>query len=129
MLTVTVVTVPSVAVAVAPRSPAPGVTTTFFANVTGGTGPYTFSWRFGDGEGSSFADPQHAFLAAGSYTAQVWVNDSAGSSVHGSISLTVGTVSSAGSVFGVPWWFLVGVVSLIVVGAAGTVLLLRRGRT
>jgi hypothetical protein len=129
VVSVTVVANPSVTVAAYPGAPDPGAMTTFYANVTGGVGPYTYAWRFGDGDASSFADPQHAFATAGTYPVQVWVNDSVGSSVHGTMSLTVGSVSTTPSVFGVPWWFLAGVLGLVAVAVAGTVVLIRRGRT
>jgi len=51
----------------------------FQSAVTGGISPYTYSWVFGDGDTSSSANPTHTYSAAGSYTAQVTVTDSASS--------------------------------------------------
>jgi PKD repeat protein len=129
-LSVTIVAAPALTVAATPTKPGVGVATTFFANVSGGTAPYSFSWAFGDGHSSAFPAPQHSFAAAGTYTAQVWVNDSVGSSMHGSIQVTVGSSSSGSSGFGnAPDWFWAVIVALAAVAVVGSVLLARRGRT
>jgi hypothetical protein len=64
----------------------------FSAGATGGQGPYSYSWRFGDGAGSANASPTHAYAAAGTFTAFVWVNDSGGGAIVRStvISVTAG---------------------------------------
>jgi glucose/arabinose dehydrogenase/chitodextrinase len=40
--------------------------------------PLTFSWNFGDGEGSTLPDPQHTYDAAGTYNAVLTVDDGHG---------------------------------------------------
>jgi hypothetical protein len=125
---VVIVADPSVVVAASPSNPTPGSPATLYANVSGGTGPFSYSWQFGDGKTSSLPDPQLSFPSSGTYAVQVWMNDSLGGSAHGTLSLTVGSgASSVNSLLGYPWWFWAGVVGLAVVGAVGTVLLLRRG--
>jgi len=47
----------------------------FTCAVTGGTGPYTYHWMFGDGA-SSEENPVHTYRRAGSYTVTLRVRDS-----------------------------------------------------
>ncbi len=126
----TITALPTLAVGATSTSPAQGAITTFFANVTGGSGPFTYAWRFGDHTGSALPVPQHAFASPGTYTVKVWVNDSAGASTNASISVTVpsATTSAWGSVSGAPLWFWAGIGALAVVGVLGSVLMVRRGR-
>ena len=130
-LQVVVVPDPSVAVAVTPTSSTPGVALTLYANVTGGTGPYTYAWSLGDGKTSAVPTPQMYFPAAGQYTVQVWVNDSVGASAHGSTAVSVGsntTTSSTGS-SGYPSWFWLAIGALVAVGVVGSAVLVWRGRS
>jgi len=128
--TVTVVGDPTVAAAAAPKAPVVGQTTTFFANATGGNGPYTYTWLFGDKGRSSLPDPDHGYNSSGSYSVQVWVNDSAGGTSHASFTVSVATATSPllGPLSGAPLWFWGGLAALIAVGGVGSVLLVRRGR-
>jgi chitodextrinase len=110
-----------------------GVPGTAYANVTGGTAPFHFSWRFSDGGASASPYARHTFGPAGTYTIEAWANDSAGASAHASATVTVGpappAVSSSGShAAGLPAWFWPAVVGLAVVGALGTAVLVWRGR-
>jgi PKD repeat protein len=123
-----VVVHPLPTVTTAPGTPTTGTPSTLYANVSGGTAPYRFAWSFGDGATSSFQDAAHNFSAPGSYTAQVWVNDSVGGSAHATMTVTVtGAPSSPpGKAAGTPLWFWGGVVALVTLGALGAVVLLRR---
>ncbi|MDQ3908957.1 MAG: PKD domain-containing protein, partial [Thermoproteota archaeon] len=58
----------------------------FEANVTGGTGPYTYSWDFGDGSVEVDDDEtiSHTFDLGGSYNVRVTVTDSTGRNVFDS---------------------------------------------
>lgn len=132
VLSVTIVPDPSLAVAATSTHPAAGALTTFFANVTGGTGPYAYSWLFGDGSAASTVpSPDHAFGGSGTYTVQAWANDSDGASTHQTLTVTVGNGAASApgsSLGGVPLWFWAGIGALAVVLVVGGLLLARRGR-
>ena len=109
-----------------PVKPFSGRAGTFYANATNGTGPYQYSWTFGDGNTSSFPAPEHTYAHTGVYEVQVWVNDSAGDSVHQELQVTV--VAPPTTSAGIPLWFVIALVVIIAAGVAGAVLLLRRNR-
>ena len=48
----------------------------FACTPTGGTGPYTFWWTFGDGGTSTSQNLSHTYTAAGTYIVRVMVTDS-----------------------------------------------------
>lgn len=50
----------------------------FRTDVTGGTGPLSFSWSFGDGGTSSVANASHVYYANGSFLASLTVTDGFG---------------------------------------------------
>ncbi|HYK94225.1 MAG TPA: PKD domain-containing protein [Thermoplasmata archaeon] len=52
----------------------------FNVSGTGGTGPYTFNWVFGDGSVGSGPGMNHTYAEPGAYTATVTITDSLGSS-------------------------------------------------
>jgi PKD repeat protein len=129
VLSVSVAALPSVTISVAPTVPSPGVPAELLASITGGTGPFTFSWRFGNGNVSTLPSPQETF-SGGTYAVEVWANDSLGSSSSASVSLQVGATppSPGPTVLGVPWWFLAGAGALVAGGSAAGVVLARRNR-
>ena len=55
-------------------------TVTFQATVSGGTGPYKFSWMLGDGTNSTLASPTHTYQAVGVYSVTLVITDSSTSS-------------------------------------------------
>src|ERR671918_2589375 len=63
----------------------------FQADVAGGTGPYTYSWDFGDGSVDVDDDEtvEHTFDVAGSYSVGLTVIDSTGQTASDSILITV----------------------------------------
>lgn len=67
-----------VTAAVSPLSGAAPLSVELNSTATGGTAPYTFSWLAGDGAMFSTENASHVYSAPGTYTAQLWVNDSAG---------------------------------------------------
>jgi len=127
-LTVTVANAPTVAAAVTPSGAGAGTVETFYANVSGGQGPYTFAWQFGDGATSALPYPQHAYAGSGTYTAEVWVNDSVGGSTHATVKVTVPSSTSTlfPSLSGAPVWFWGALGALAIVAVVGSVLLVRR---
>ncbi|MGA8604974.1 MAG: PKD domain-containing protein, partial [Thermoplasmata archaeon] len=68
-----------------------GVLMSFASNPSGGIGPDTFAWLFGDGGSSDAQNPFHAYGTSGSYSAQVWVNDSAGVSTKSTVLVSIDT--------------------------------------
>lgn len=48
----------------------------FSSSVTGGTGPYTYKWDFGDGESSAEGSPVHVPAGNGTYKVTLTVTDS-----------------------------------------------------
>ena len=89
----------------------------FSGRVTGGTGPYTYWWDFGNAGMANTATAVHGFTVVGNQTVELVVNDSVGSSQSSRIEIDVvgaaantlppqnGTTSN-----GVPAWeYAVGV--------------------
>ncbi len=77
-----------------PVHPVIGGTVSFTSTVAGGTGPYSYSWTFGDGGTSTAASPTHAYTAAGTFTVTLTVTDSSTPVQSKTASHTV-TVASA----------------------------------
>lgn len=71
----------------------------FFSSVTGGTAPYTYSWQFGDGEGSNQQNPVHTYTIEGTYNWQFISTDSANSSCTKSGTILVSEKPSGYSDF------------------------------
>src|SRR5215213_3246611 len=65
-------------------------TFSFDANASGGTGPYTVNWNFGDdSEESDEQSVVHTFTEAGNYTVTLTVTDSTGETASDTLELTV----------------------------------------
>jgi PKD repeat protein len=69
--------------------PAP-LTSEFTAAPAGGTPPYAFVWRFGDGASSTLQNPSHTYTATGNYTATVTVTDAHGTKASAEVAVVVG---------------------------------------
>ena len=74
--------------------PAPGVMATYSANVSGGSPPYTYSWTSSDGGSGSASTFSHSFAAAGPYTVNLSVHDSASHQATAHESVNVGGCTS-----------------------------------
>ncbi len=113
---------PAITAQVEPGSTNVSVPVHLFANVTGGTAPFAYAWRLGDGNASGSPDPVHAFDRPGTYTVNVWVNDSSGGTVHATLTVDVAAPVSVSA--GTPGWFWPAVAGLLALGAVGSVLLI-----
>lgn len=141
---VTVVPDPSVSVAASGKNLSVGASVTLWANVTGGTAPFSYAWRFADGGSSTLPEANHSYASAGTYEVQVWVNDSDGLDTHGTVTLSVSSPSGtsppgtsppgtsppgpsapAGST---PWWFWTPIAAIAAALVVGSVLLIRGRR-
>jgi hypothetical protein len=101
-------------IVVASATPGPayeGTLVNFTASATG-TGPFVYTWQFGDGTNGSGATAEHAYTSAGTFTALVTVvdNGTGGSSVASVPETvyappTVVIVTSAGPNGSVSWSF------------------------
>jgi hypothetical protein len=75
-------------VAFANRTPgASPLSFNFSEQISGGLGPYSFQWNFGDGNTSVHADPTHEYAKHGNYTVQLNTTDSRGSLVHSNLTV------------------------------------------
>lgn len=111
--------VPSLSVSGGPSregGPAP-LSVRFAANATGGTVPYTFAWRTGDGASSTNASFPHAYTLPGNYTATLTVRDTNGRSVELNWTILVAAVPPVPSRGGSS---PLGI--FVVIGAAGAAL-------
>jgi PKD repeat protein len=78
------VSVASALTATVGRTPTVGVApllVSFAATPTGGLGPYSYGWQFGDGTTAAGATATHRYATPGAYSASVNVTDSYGRSV------------------------------------------------
>ena len=66
----------------------------FTGSATGGTGPYTYSWNFGDGQTSTSQNPSHTYASEGDYTATLTVADNKGVNAVASQVITVTKAAS-----------------------------------
>jgi YVTN family beta-propeller protein len=102
-----------------------GQSDTLQANATGGTGPWTYAWVFGDGSRAQGGEVNHSYAQPGSYVVTLWVNDSVGGSLETSTNLSVvpaaGAVGNASEVL----WAIV-IVALVAVAAAAALVVRRR---
>ncbi|MBL4709902.1 MAG: PKD domain-containing protein [Flavobacteriales bacterium] len=53
----------------------PNYTVNFFGSATGGSAPYTYSWNFGIGNGSTVMNPNFSYSTPGSYVTSLTVTD------------------------------------------------------
>jgi PKD repeat protein len=84
-----------------------GGSVTFAGSETGGTGPFTYAWNFGDGTtGTGSLTPTHTYANHGAYTATLTVTDAFGRSSSSNVAVTVNdvapTADAGGPYSGVP---------------------------
>ena len=69
----------------------------FSATPSGGTGPYSYSWTIGGTQVSTSQDFSYSFSSAGTYSVDVTVTDSVGSTYSASVSVTINNHPSVSS--------------------------------
>jgi PKD repeat protein len=79
----------AISINVTPSVPLPGAPATFAASFRGGTGPFNYSWKFGDGNSSTTPNPTHSFASTGYFVVELWVNDSSGHSANSTLRVHV----------------------------------------
>lgn len=115
----------------APSFPLVGVAVNFSSTVSGGTGPISVAWSFGDGTNDTGPSVQHAYTNPGEFSVTVWVNDSGGGAVKSSLTVDVTSpgstpITSSGSSLPIPW-ILAGAV-IVLAAVAAVIYLVRRRR-
>lgn len=86
----------SVVAQAVPLKGASPLSVNFWANVTGGIGPYLYEWAFGDGGNGSGSPIIHTYSSPGAYAVVVTVTDSSGQVVSASLTVDVLGNTSAG---------------------------------
>lgn len=102
----------------------------FNTQVSGGQGPYTYSWDFGDGQTSIDSSPAHAYNTEGSYRAKVTVTDSLGRTATDEkvITIVLAPPSRTGTaLFDYSLYGLIGS-SITIIALAALLLKSRRGQ-
>jgi PKD domain len=67
----------------------------FTAVTSGGSSPYNYSWKFGDGKSGTAQDPSHTYSAGGAYGVTLSVKDGAGK--YSNTSMTIGVQPNSGN--------------------------------
>lgn len=67
----------------------------FLASISGGEGPYTISWSFGDSTTGTGASVSHAFSTAGTFTVTVTVKDATGATTTATTTVTISNPPAA----------------------------------
>ena len=76
-----------------PATPVVGTSVSFSGSASGGTSPYTYSWRLGDGATGTGSSATHVYSSAGTFNVILTVSDS-GSPQQTSTSLQTLTIPS-----------------------------------
>jgi len=69
------------------------LTVNFSGNASGGTPPFTYEWKFGDGFTATSQNASHIYSAVGRYTATLVVFDGTGTSATDDIGVTVDSIA------------------------------------
>jgi len=77
---------------------AQGDSVEFTSTVSGGVGPYAYSWSFGDGITSDIANPIHIYENSGTYTVSLTVTDQLNNQITKTKTVTVTESGETGEV-------------------------------
>ncbi len=77
-----------------PATPVASVPVSFTGAASGGTLPYTYSWKFGDGSTGTGVAATHTYTASGSYSVTLTVKDSASGTANFTQAVQISPVSS-----------------------------------
>src|SRR6266567_1502270 len=88
-VTLTINDLPVVDFSFTPTNVFTGHPANFTATHTGGTGPFTFTWDYGDGSQGTGNPVSHAYTTPGTFTVTVTISDAVGSTNAQSHSVTV----------------------------------------
>jgi endonuclease/exonuclease/phosphatase family metal-dependent hydrolase len=81
---------PQVTISATPTSGVSPLSVAFLSNASDADGYITsYSWTFGDGNGSSVLNPTNLYLSPGTYTARLTVTDNAGASASAALQISV----------------------------------------
>ncbi len=128
--TISIASVPPLQLSIAanPNNGQSPLSVSFASTVTGGLGPYTYAWTFGDGGTSSSANPSYTYQSAGTYTVTLVVTDSQSNQKSATATVTVttpgigaGVVSSEGGLI-----LLAVIVLVVVIAVVAVAVVLRR---
>jgi hypothetical protein len=111
----------------APNSPSARQPITFVSHVSGGTGPFSYAWAFGDGSYGVGASVNHSFADGGTYSVTLWVNDSSRESVEKVFTVAVSN-AAPGSIFRGPLWGQIAVILAAVVAVGAAIVMVARPR-
>jgi PKD repeat protein len=105
----------------------PGDVVVMTGDTTGGWGPYTYLWKFGDGVRGSGAFVSHAFATSGAFVVTLLATDSVGG--NGSTTVLVQVAAPAGGISTLEYGLIGGIAVVVVIAAAALVMRIRKGRS
>ncbi|MDE1837129.1 MAG: PKD domain-containing protein [Euryarchaeota archaeon] len=86
---ITVNPLPGVSIAATYPNVDVGVLDSFVETTSGGTAPWAYAWRFGDGGTAAASTATHTYTAVGAFVVSAWANDSSGNSAVSTLAVTV----------------------------------------
>ena len=102
--TVTVVPPLALTITTSPNAGFVPLAVAFRSEASGGVGPYTFQWGFGDGTTSTEPNPTHTYAVAGNYQVVLAVWDARGHVVTETIRVGANAPPPRARDHGVPMW-------------------------